>query len=111
MYEYAATVTNVVDGDTVDAELELGFYATIKLRFRLLGVNCPEVHGPSRPKGLEAAAYTRSQLLGKAVVIRTRKADDFGRWLGAITLDGADFNARLVELGYAVPYMVDKTAS
>jgi micrococcal nuclease len=111
MYEYNATVINVVDGDTIDCVVSLGFYLTATHRLRLLGVNCPEVHGATRAAGLMAAGYTRTTLLGRTVRIRTARADDFGRWLAQVYLDGLDFNADLVAKGLAVPYMVGKGVS
>jgi micrococcal nuclease len=110
MYEYDAKVINVVDGDTIDCVVALPFYLTATHRFRLLGVNCPEVHGATKAAGLEAAAYTRATLIGKTVRIRTAKSDSFGRWLAQVFVDGLDFNADLVARGLAVPYMVGKVA-
>jgi micrococcal nuclease len=110
MYEYDAKVINVVDGDTVDCVISLGFYLTAAHRLRLLGVNCPEVHGETKAAGLKAAEYTRATLLGQTVRIRTAKSDSFGRWLCQVYLDGRDFNQSLVDRGLAVPYMVGKVA-
>jgi micrococcal nuclease len=110
MYEYSGKVINIVDGDTVDILCDLGFYLTATHRFRLLGVNCPEVHGETRVAGLEAAAYTRATLLGQTVRIRTAKSDSFGRWLCQVFLGDVDFNQSLIERGLAVPYMVGKFA-
>lgn len=106
MYEYEAIVSNVVDGDTIDATLSLGFYLIAKLRLRLLGVNCPEMHAHDPAPGRAAKEYTTARLLGKAVVLATHKSDDFGRWLARVTIDGVDFNRELIDRGYAVPYMV-----
>lgn len=120
MHEYNATVINVVDGDTVDClvtvEIDVGFgvSATFRTphRVRLGGVNCPEVHGPSKEAGLAAAAYTREHLLGKGVTLRPIKsedgefhADSFGRWLARVDLDGSDFCERLIATGHAVQFM------
>jgi micrococcal nuclease len=110
MYEYDAKVINVVDGDTVDCVISLGFYLTATHRLRLLGVNCPEVHGPTRAEGLKAAEYTRATLLGQTVRIRTAKSDSFGRWLCQVFVDGLDFNQSLIDRGLAVPFMVGKVA-
>jgi endonuclease YncB( thermonuclease family) len=101
-YEYAAVVTRVIDGDTIVATVDLGFYLTASIAFRLLGVDTPEVTGPTRAQGLAAAEFTRSQLLGKPIRIRTAKSDSFGRWLCNISLDGKDFNRELINLGFAV---------
>jgi micrococcal nuclease len=110
MYEYDAKVINVVDGDTIDCIVSLPFYLTATHRMRLLGVNCPEVHGDTKAAGMEAAAYTRATLLGQTVRIRTAKSDSFGRWLCQVFLGDVDFNADLIAKGFAVPYMVGKVA-
>jgi micrococcal nuclease len=110
MYEYDAKVINIIDGDTVDCVISLGFYLTATHRFRLLGVNCPEVHGDTKAAGLEAAAYTRATLLGQTVRIRTAKSDSFGRWLAQVFIGDVDFNQSLIDRGLAVPYMVGKVA-
>jgi micrococcal nuclease len=110
MYEYDAKVINVVDGDTVDCVISLGFYLTAAHRLRLLGVNCPEVHGETKAAGLKAAEYTRATLLGQTVRIRTAKSDSFGRWLCQVYLGDLDFNRSLVDRGLAVPFMVGKFA-
>jgi micrococcal nuclease len=110
MYEYNAIITRAIDGDTVSADVDVGFYVHVYMTFRLLGVNCPEVHGDTRLKGLEAAEYTSVSLLGKTVRIRTAKSDSFGRWLAQIYVGDVDFNQSLIDRGLAVPYMVGKVA-
>jgi micrococcal nuclease len=110
MYEYDAKVINVVDGDTIDCDIDLGLFLHATHRLRLLGVNCPEVHGDTKVAGIEAAAYTRATLLGRTVRIRTAKSDSFGRWLYQVFVGDLDFNQSLVDRGLAVPYMVGKVA-
>lgn len=105
LWNYKATVVNVVDGDTIDATIRIGFLLTTTQRLRFLGVNCPEVHGPTRSAGLAAAEFTRQSLLGKDVVVHTEKDDVFGRWLAVVYVDGASFNQRLLDEGFAVPFM------
>lgn len=117
VYTYKADIVNVVDGDTVDARIhanaDVGFNLKFDLAFierlRLLGVNCPEVHGATRAAGLAAKAFTTARLLGKTVTIRTEKGDSFDRWLASVTLDdGTDFSAALIDAGHAVPFMVGR---
>jgi micrococcal nuclease len=110
MYEYSGKVINVVDGDTIDILVDVGYYITTTHRFRLLGVNCLEVHGDTKAAGLDAAAYTRDTLLGQTVRIRTAKSDSFGRWLCQVFLGDVDFNQSLIDRGLAVPYMVGRFA-
>lgn len=101
---YSAYVYNVVDGDTVDAEVDVGFKLTAKLRFRLLGIDAPEKRGPSRGAGLVATEWMKDKVLGKKVVIETAKGDSFGRWLATIYLDGENINELMIREGQAVPY-------
>ncbi len=104
MYEYKAKVINVVDGDTIDAEVDVGFYTKMVLRFRLLGVNCPEMHGENSLAGDAARDFTCLHLDGNEVTLRTYKADSFGRWLCEVLINGINFNDLLIKEGYAIPY-------
>jgi micrococcal nuclease len=113
VYDYDATVINVVDGDTFDAQLQLGFYLTATLRLRVLGINAPEMHGPSHEAGAAAKAFAGSLLReGAKVVLHTEKSDDFGRWLAKVTLpDGSDFGQTMIDTQHAVPYDPRKGAA
>jgi micrococcal nuclease len=106
-YVYKAKITNVVDGDTVDAVIDVGFKLTTTLRLRLLGVDTAELTSKDpveRAKAQEAKLYLIQELLNKSVTIRTEKSDVFGRYLAAIDVDGRDFNNELLEKGLAVPF-------
>lgn len=101
----------VVDGDTVDLELDVGLHGRRVERLRLLGVNAPEMHGASRPAGVEAKTFTTTWLaeVGEwPLVVQTSKSDDFGRYLARIwrASDGRCLNDDLVASGNAVPFMV-----
>src|SRR5690606_6453682 len=61
-----ATVTRVVDGDTIDVEYVAGAELPAT-RVRLIGVDTPEVHGQTEVYGAEASAFTKEQLTGKTV--------------------------------------------
>lgn len=110
-YLYRAEVVRVVDGDTVDVDIDLGFYIWIrKQRVRLLDIDAPEVKGNSKVAGLAASEFLKNLVDGKTVIIRTAKGkdgadrdDSFGRWLGTIYLDGLDVNQELMRAGHAVP--------
>jgi micrococcal nuclease len=104
LYNYKATIIEVVDGDTVTALIRLGLYLTATHRLRLLGIDTPELRGPTREAGLAAKAFVVEHLLGRDVIIHTEKDDAFGRWLGLIYLDGVPFNDLLIAAGHAVPY-------
>lgn len=108
-YIYAGTVTRVVDGDTLDAELSLdisvGFGQSVRLlipqRFRLVDVNAPEGRD-----GALAAAHARDRLLGRPVEVHSLRKDRYGRRLARVFVAGQDFGAELVAMGLAVPYRV-----
>lgn len=111
MYEYKALVTRVVDGDTIDAEVDLGFGMYTKQRFRLAGIDTPETRTRDRKEkaaGLEAKKVVTDMILGKRITVQTDKAGKFGRYLAYIILnDGTNLNEYLVENGYAEEYMKD----
>jgi micrococcal nuclease len=104
MYEYAATVLKVVDGDTVHAELDLGIDVRIRLVLRLVGINAPELRTAAGPPA-------RQHLIdlipsGGAVVVRTVKdhTEKFGRYLAVLLADGVNLNQKMIEDGFAVAY-------
>lgn len=86
MYEYKAQLHYVVDGDTVDLKVDLGFKTFIIERFRLLGFNAPERNTPGGP----IATNHLKTLLEKhelSLVIKSEKRDGFRRWLGTLYID------------------------
>ena len=117
MYEYyVRKVEGVVDGDTIDVLIDLGFDILFASRVRLAGIDTPE----SRTKdlnekalGLEAKEYLKKQLKdAKSVVIKTEKMDSsekYGRILGWIYVDNntVSLNDQMIEDGYAWGYLVD----
>ena len=114
MYEYRATIRRVVDGDTVDVTLDLGFNILYNSRIRLLGIDTPE----SRTRDLEEkarglAAKDRVKELcpvGSSVTLKTTKdgRGKFGRILGEIFVGDINVNQQLVSEGHAVVYFGGK---
>ena len=102
-FDYA-TVYNVVDGDTVDIEIDLGFSVKVRHRFRLARINAPE---RGHPGAAQATAYLKETVLGKPVTILSTKIDKYGRYLCDILLsdDIMPVNDRMVERGLATPYV------
>lgn len=96
-------VLRVVDGDTVDLVLDVGFYLSTALRFRVLGVDTPE---RGQPGAAGATAFVQAWLADSdELTAYTRKADSFGRWLVDLTReDGSSLVAALLEAGHAQPY-------
>lgn len=101
-FEYARIV-NVVDGDTCDIEVDLGFSVTVKHRFRLAKINAPE---RGQPGGAEATAFLQ-QFDGHDVVIEVTKLDKYGRYLADIfvpSFSRTSLNERMVDMGLAAEY-------
>ena len=117
MYEYyVRKVDNVVDGDTIDVLIDLGFDILFQSRVRLAGIDTPE----SRTKdlkekalGLESKEYLKKHLKdAKSVVIKTEKMDSsekYGRILGWVYVNGdtESLNDKMINDGYAWGYMGD----
>jgi micrococcal nuclease len=115
MFEYyVKKVTKVVDGDTIDVDIDLGFDISFSSRVRLAGIDTPESRTTDKMEkalGLEAKAYLKSAIdSAKSVVIKTEKMDSsekYGRILGWVFLNGSDtsLNHKMIEDGYAWGYM------
>lgn len=86
---YRAVARRVIDGDTVELDIDLGFGSWLHARpIRLLGVLAPETRGPERAEGMMAKAELERLLpVGSEVVLRSSKdgKDKYGRYLGDIT--------------------------
>jgi micrococcal nuclease len=98
----SATVVRTLDGDTIEVRFASGATDTI----RVLGVDTPETHHPTKPVecfGPEAAKYTRKRLLGRVVVLESdvESHDIYDRRLAYVILDGERFDDELLRLGYA----------
>lgn len=103
MYEYKAKITRVVDGDTVDATLDLGFGITFKMRLRIDGFDAPETWRPSCEEelkhGLQATHRANELLLGKDVVVKTSKLGIYGRYGASITIPEGDYATVMITEG------------
>jgi micrococcal nuclease len=117
MFEYyVKRVTKVVDGDTIDVEIDLGFDISFSSRVRLAGIDTPESRTTDKMEkalGLEAKAYLKREIeSAKTVVIKTEKMDSsekYGRILGWVFLDGStvSMNEKMIEDGHAWGYLGD----
>ena len=106
-YQYRAIITDVYDGDTVTADIDLGFDIWRRNeRLRLYGIDAPEVRGKERPEGLLSRDALRDRLVGKEVTICTirDKTGKYGRYLVRIFEQGRLINLWLVRTGHAEPY-------
>lgn len=108
MYQYKAKIIDVYDGDTVTAMVDLGFYHYQQMKFRLYGIDTPELRGEEREQGIIVRDIVREMILDKEVTINSfkDKQEKYGRYLANIIIDGLDLNLWLVEKGYAEEYML-----
>ena len=115
MYEYRAKINKVVDGDTVDVDIELGFDIVLTgQRVRIMGIDTPESRTSDEvEKVFGLAAKNRlKELLGPTAVLRTQVEKDgddakgkFGRILGDfVAPDGRMVTEIMIEEGHCVPY-------
>jgi micrococcal nuclease len=111
MYEYACTVEKVVDGDTIDVVLDLGFDILYKSRVRLFGIDTPESrtrNKDEKARGKMASAFLKEAIEdGEKVVIQTKLKDSrgkFGRVLGDVVVDDININQLMVKCHLAVAY-------
>lgn len=102
MFEYKAKIENVVDGDTVDASVDLGFKVQTRQRIRLNGIDTPE---KGQPGYMEAKQKLIWLLLNKEVTMRSSKVSKWGYYLGDFYLDdGSHVNQVMIDLNLAKPY-------
>lgn len=120
MYEYRISRLNdIIDGDTIDVDIDLGFDISINKRVRLAGIDTPESRtkdANEKKYGLEAKDWLKQQLKDKNVEqirIRTEKPDStekYGRILGWLFIDNdtISINEKMINQGYAWSYLGDK---
>ena len=110
MYEYKCEVTRVVDGDTIDVILDLGFNVLHKARVRLFGIDPPESRTrdiDEKVRGKMAAKFLQNAFDSGDVVIRTELKDSrgkFGRVLGTVVVNEVDINQAMCNAYLAVSY-------
>ncbi len=107
MYEYQATLVHVVDGDTVDLAIDLGFFTTLQCRLRLVGVDTPERGQPGYQQAKEFVRVTLTQTQFKVRTLKhpSKSLDKYGRFLADIILpDGSSLSVLLIQNSLARPY-------
>jgi micrococcal nuclease len=95
MYTYKAMCTRVIDGDTLELNIDLGFHTHTKIRGRLLNVNAPELFsGTDRVNGKLAKEHLETLVLNKPLIINTFKdKKSFDRWIVEVRyVDGGNVN-------------------
>ena len=104
-------IVKIIDGDTVDVIINLGFYISIKQRVRLKGIDAAETRTKDlkeKAEGLLAKEWLEKELSKPGEwIIETTKDDKYGRILGTLYLVGepVTVNERMINDGIAKPYM------
>ena len=107
------SVTKVVDGDTIDADIDLGFDISLTKRIRFAGIDTPESRTTNlkeKAMGLESKEWLKKALEGaKDIIIKTEKPDStekYGRIIGHLFINGQEtsLNTQMIDEGYALAY-------
>jgi micrococcal nuclease len=111
LYQYWGQITRIVDADTFDVNVSVGFNLNFSQRFRLLGVNCPETFGVRRDsEEYKKGLYTLNEIK-KLISVRDwvelkvyfGAREKYGRWLCEIIKDGLSVNEYLLLNDLAEP--------
>ena len=105
MFVYKAIITRVVDGDTFDAAVDVGFSITINHRFRLTEVDTPETWRPKTESeaehGAKCTSFVKALIEDKSVILKSTKLGIYGRYEASIELlDGRNLATVLIENGF-----------
>ena len=107
------SITKVVDGDTIDANIDLGFYISLTKRVRLAGIDTPESRTRNleeKALGLESKEWLKKALEGaKDILIKTElpgSTEKYGRIIGHLFINGQEtsLNNQMITSGYALAY-------
>ena len=107
MYQYKCKLVKVVDGDTIDVLLDMGFDIKYQSRVRLFGIDTPESRTRNKEekvRGLLSKSYLKNQLKkANKLTIKTHKGSEtgkFGRILGEVFADGTNLNLKFPDLAF-----------
>ena len=108
MYTYRIKVTRVVDGDTIDADIDLGFDVWVHQRFRLSDIDAPEIRTRDlveKEAGKKTTKWLEEQIANaKEILVHTSKTGKYGRYLATLIIDGRVINEEMLAKGLAKPY-------
>ena len=112
MFEYACKVLRVVDGDTIDLNIDLGFNIWHRGRVRMAGIDTPESRTriiEEKKLGLASKARLKELLKGQKVSIQcTKEKGKFGRILADVMVGDTNINKQLIDEGHAREYQGGK---
>lgn len=106
MYQYWAEIVKVIDGDTIDLKVDLGFHLFMCIRVRLARINSYEMKSEKeeeRKLAESGKAYIESFKTQK-IIIQCKKTEKYGRWLAEVYVDLLNLSDELLRLKLAKPY-------
>lgn len=108
MFEYCGTLVRVVDGDTVDCDVDLGFRIYHRARLRLAGIDAPEIRtreARDHPDNVAITARCHALLSKGPLEILVLEKDKYGRYVAVIfNADGVHVNDELLQMKGVKPY-------
>lgn len=104
-YTYNVEIVRVLDGDTVIVDVSCGFFITVRMSCRLVGINAIELHDPGGAAARDHLANLLAGPLLGPTVVQSVGVDKFaGRFDAVLVAAGVDVNARMVADGYAAAW-------
>jgi micrococcal nuclease len=112
-YLYKAKLKKAIDEDTIDLIVDAGFYISVHQRFRLKGIDTPEIFGVRKDtdeykRGMKAKEYVerRFQENGNECIIKSHRTGKYGRWIAEIWFPDSDnsLSQELLDEGLAIEY-------
>ncbi len=109
MYEYNAKLIRVIDGDTIDASIDLGFDVWVKKRIRLHGIDAPESRTrdlEEKKRGIASTEFLRTLMEANSgdFIVRSEGVGKYGRCLGELFISSGSINQQLITEGHAQKY-------
>ena len=108
MYEYRCKVLKIVDGDTVDVDIDLGFGIVLKNeRVRIMGIDTPESRTrdlEEKARGIASKERLEELLEGGEFIVESKEVGKYGRLLGTLFVEDLNVNETLVKEGFSVEY-------
>ncbi len=103
MTVYPVTILDVVDGDTLHVEIDLGFRVSVKETIRMDDIDAPELN---TPEGIASKAFLKQTLntIGNKGTLTSRGQDKYGRWLALITIGTTELSKLMLDTKHAVYY-------
>lgn len=105
MYEYQARIEKIIDGDTFEATVDLGFHTYSRQHFRLENYSAPEISGVEKEFGIIAQKKLEELLpVGEIIMLRSAKTEKFGRWLANVNWESGSLSDYLMKQGYGLAW-------